>query len=82
MGAYLEVLFPRLSKIKIPLTRDQLMLIMAAINEIFLGIDIFLAHMLSGTIVLREWIPILFGPIAGLLLLCFWLGGMLEKIAR
>lgn len=69
MGAYLEVLFPRLAKIKIPLTRDQLMLIMAAINEIFLGIDIYLAHLLSGTIVLREWIPILFGPIAGLLLL-------------
>jgi len=82
MGAYLEVLFPRLSKIKIPLTRDQLMLIMAAINEIFLGIDIFLAHLLSGTIVLREWIPILFGPIAGLLLLLAgWYAGKNRRIA-
>ncbi len=82
MGAYLEVLFPRLAKIKIPLTRDQLMLIMAAINEIFLGIDIYLAHLLSGTIVLREWIPILFGPIAGLLLLLAgWFAGKNRKIA-
>jgi len=82
MGAYLEVLFPRLAKIKIPLTRDQLMLIMAAINEIFLGIDIYLAHLLSGTIVLREWIPILFGPIAGLLLLLAgWYAGKNRKLA-
>jgi hypothetical protein len=82
MSAYLEVLFPRLSKIKIPLTRDQLMLIMAAINEIFLGIDIYLAHLLSGTIVLREWIPILFGPTAGLLLLLAgWYAGKNRKIA-
>jgi hypothetical protein len=52
----------------LPLTRDQLMLIMAAINEIFLGIDTYLAHQISGTVVPREWIPILFGPLAGLLL--------------
>ncbi len=82
MGAYLEVLFPRLVKIKISLTRDQLMLIMAAINEIFLGIDIYLAHLLSGTIVLREWIPILFGPTAGLLLLLAgWFAGKNRRIA-
>lgn len=82
MSAYLEVLFPRLAKIKIPLTRDQLMLIMAAINEIFLGIDIYLAHLLSGTIVLREWIPILFGPIAGLLLLLAgWYAGKNRLVA-
>jgi len=82
MSAYLEVLFPRLTKIKIPLTRDQLMLLMAAINEIFLGIDIYLAHLVSGTIVLREWIPILFGPTAGLLLLLAgWYAGKNRKIA-
>jgi hypothetical protein len=45
------------------------MLLMAAINEIFLGIDIYLAHSISGTIVPNEWIPIIFGPIAGVLLL-------------
>ena len=82
MGAYLYILFPRLAKLKIPLTRNQLMLIMAAINEIFLGIDIYLAHLLSGTIVLREWIPIIFGPIAGILLLfAGWLAGKNKRLA-
>ena len=69
MKGHLVTLFPFLAKIKIPASRDQLMLLMAAVNEIFLGVDIYLAHKLSGTIVLREWIPILFGPIAGVLLL-------------
>jgi hypothetical protein len=69
MGSYLEILFPRVSKIRIPLSRDQLFLLMVAVNEIFLGIDIYLAHMLSGTIVPREWIPILFGPLAGIVLI-------------
>ncbi len=54
---------------RLPLSRDQLMLLLAATNEIFLGIDIYLAHNISGTIVPNEWIPIIFGPIAGGLLL-------------
>jgi hypothetical protein len=44
------------------------MLLLAGVNEIFLGIDIYLAHKISGTIVPREWIPIIFGPIAGVLI--------------
>jgi len=66
---HLATVFPPMRRIRLPLTRDQIMLLMAAINEIFLGIDIFLAHSISGTIVPNEWIPIIFGPIAGLLLL-------------
>lgn len=66
---YLAILFPGIKKFKIPLSRDQVMLLIAAVNEIFLGIDIYLAHMVSGTIVPREWIPIIFGPVAGILLL-------------
>jgi hypothetical protein len=45
------------------------MLLMAAVNEVFLGVDIYLAHSISGTITAREWIPIIFGPSAGVLLL-------------
>lgn len=45
------------------------MLLMAATNELFLGVDIYLAHKISGTITPNEWIPIIFGPIAGILLL-------------
>ncbi|MDX1436329.1 MAG: hypothetical protein R3335_05940 [Anaerolineales bacterium] len=66
---HLATLFPRLRTVQIPLTRDQLMLIMTAINLIFLGIDIFLAHSISGTIVPNEWIPIIFGPVAGVILI-------------
>ncbi len=66
---YLARLFPFLEKVQLPLSRDQIMLLMAATNEIFLGIDIYLAHSISGTIVPNEWIPIIFGPIAGILLL-------------
>lgn len=65
----LAIAFPGIRRWRVPLTRDQLMLLMAATNEIFLGIDIYLAHSISGTIVPDEWIPIIFGPIAGLLLL-------------
>jgi hypothetical protein len=53
----------------LPLTRDQMMLLMAAVNEIFLGIDTYLAHSISGTIRPYEWIPIVFGPVAGGLLM-------------
>lgn len=66
---HLATLFPAVRRFRLPLSRDQLMLLMAATNEIFLGIDIFLAHSISGTIVPNEWIPIIFGPIAGVLLL-------------
>jgi hypothetical protein len=66
---YLAKVFPGLNRVHLPLSRDQIMLLMAATNEIFLGIDIYLAHSMSGTIVPNEWIPIIFGPIAGIVLL-------------
>ena len=66
---YLAELLPFLRRLRIPLTRDQSMLLLAAVNEFFLGLDIYLAHNISGTIVPNEWIPIIFGPAAGLLLL-------------
>jgi hypothetical protein len=66
----LATIFPPLQRTRwLPLSRDQLMLLMAATNEIFLGIDTYLAHSISGTIRPYEWIPIIFGPIAGALLL-------------
>lgn len=66
---YLAEVFPKLREVKLPFSRDQIILLMAAVNEIFLGLDIYLAHSISGTIVAREWIPIIFGPVAGVLLL-------------
>jgi hypothetical protein len=66
---YLAEVFPKIRDIKFPLTRDQLLLLMVAINQIILGADIFLAHSLSGEITPYEWIPIIFGPVAGILLI-------------
>lgn len=67
---YLATVFPPIQRLgRLPLSRDQLMLLMAAVNEIFLGVDIYLAHSSSGTIAPREWIPIIFGPLAGVSLL-------------
>lgn len=76
---HLATVFPPVRRIRLPLSRDQLMLLMAAINLIFLGIDIYLAHSISGTIVPNEWIPIIFGPLAGTLLL---LAGLLAAKRR
>src|SRR3990172_6102757 len=66
---HLATIATPVKRLPIPLSRDQFMLLMAAINEIFLGVDIYLAHNISGTIVPREWIPIIFGPVAGAMLL-------------
>lgn len=66
----LGIVFPFLKRFeKLRFSRDQLVLLMVAFNQIFLGIDIFLAHSISGTIVPFEWIPIIFGPVAGISLL-------------
>lgn len=66
---YLAQLFPALENRRLPLSRDQLMLLMAAINLLFLGLDTYLAHLISGTIRPREWIPVIFGTAAGVTLL-------------
>lgn len=67
---HMLTLFPPLRRLKrLPFTRDQLVLLMVAVNELFLALDIYLAHNLSGTIVPREWIPIIFGTVSGTLLL-------------
>jgi uncharacterized membrane protein HdeD (DUF308 family) len=66
---YLADVFPQARRARIPFSRDQLMLLMAALNELLLGLETYLAHLISGTIVPYEWIPIIFGPIAGVLLL-------------
>jgi glucan phosphoethanolaminetransferase (alkaline phosphatase superfamily) len=67
---HLATVFPPVRRIqRLPFSRDQLMLLMAAINEIFLSVDIYLAHNLNDQIKPTEWIPILFGVSAGFLLL-------------
>ncbi|RME76804.1 MAG: hypothetical protein D6784_05080 [Chloroflexi bacterium] len=66
---WLGAVFPAVKRYRLPLTRDQLMMLMMAVNLLFLGLDTWLAHNISGTITPNEWIPIVFGTAAGLLLL-------------
>ena len=65
---HLETVFPFIKLVRIPVTRDQAMLLMLAFNELLLGVETYLAHSISGTIMPKEWIPIIFGPVAGVLL--------------
>lgn len=76
---YLAILFPAVGRWRLPLSRDQLMLLLAAINLLFLGLDTYLAHIINGTIREREWIPIVFGVVAGILLL---IAGLIALRAR
>jgi hypothetical protein len=65
---HLATVFPMIKRVRIPITRDQAMLLMLALNELLLGLETYLAHSISGTIMPKEWIPIIFGPLAGILL--------------
>jgi hypothetical protein len=68
--AALEIVFPPARQLRrVPLTRDQFMLLLMAVNMFFLGVDTYLAHSMTGTIRGYEWIPIVFSPAAGALLL-------------
>ena len=65
---HMATVFPFIKRVRIPITRDQAMLLMLAFNELLLGLETYLAHSISGTIMPKEWIPIIFGPVAGVLL--------------
>jgi hypothetical protein len=65
----LATVLPFVRRIRLPFSRDQAMLLLMAVNMAFLGVDTYLAHHLSGEIRGFEWIPIIFGPIAAVLLL-------------
>lgn len=78
----LAELSPALERVRrrlLPLRRDQMMLLMAAVNLLFLGIDTYLAHSISGTIRPYERIPIIFGPVAAVLLLA---AGLISRRRR
>ncbi|KAA3656320.1 MAG: hypothetical protein DWQ04_31465 [Chloroflexi bacterium] len=66
---HLATIFPAMRQRQLPLSRAQVIMLMAAFNEIMLGLDTYLAHVLNNTILLREWIPILFGFGSGIVLL-------------
>ena len=67
--AYLALVVPRFRHLRLPISRDQAFLLLAAFNQFFIAIDIYLAHSISGGIKPAEWIPIVAGFFCGVLLI-------------
>jgi hypothetical protein len=65
---FLAEAIPAVRRLRIPFSRDQFFMLLVAFNELMLAVEIYLAHSISGTIVAKEWIPIIFGPIAAIIL--------------
>ena len=65
---FLAEAIPTVRRLRIPFSRDQFFMLLVAFNELMLAVEIYLAHSISGTIVAKEWIPIIFGPIAAIIL--------------
>ncbi|MCB2222546.1 MAG: hypothetical protein KQH83_00100 [Actinobacteria bacterium] len=66
---HLATLWPWAGERARRVSRDDAILLLAAVNQVFLGVDIYLAHLADQTIQPNEWIPVVFGPAAGALLL-------------
>lgn len=56
---------PGIGEFNLPLSRNDLMLILVAFNMAGIGFETYLAHLISGGIKPAESIPVFFGPIAG-----------------
>lgn len=69
MKGHMTTIVPFLEKVRLPVSRDQAMLLFVVLNEIIMGFETFLAHKLNGTIRFNEWIPIVCGPLFGIMLL-------------
>jgi hypothetical protein len=61
--------FPFVRRLRLPVNRDQIILLMVAFNFIVLGGDTYMAHIIGGAIRGGEWVPVIFGPVAGVLIL-------------
>lgn len=60
-------------------SRDEAYLLFIILNELILGVETALAHVSNGTITPFEWIPILFGPTAGFVLIAAFVAGRKGK---
>lgn len=60
---------PGIGALHLPVSRSDLLLILVALTQIGLGVETTLAHLVSGSIKPAEAIPVVFGPVAGLVLL-------------
>ena len=65
----LATVFPIFHRLRFIPSRSVVMLLMMALNELLLGAETYSAHIISGTIRAGEWVPIIYGPLAAVLLL-------------
>ncbi|HZW03063.1 MAG TPA: hypothetical protein VFF68_03980 [Anaerolineaceae bacterium] len=77
----LAEVIPLARRLRLPFSRDQLLLLMAAFNLFMLGLETYLAHLISGTLVPYEWIPVIGGPVLGVILLAAGLIAFRNRIA-
>ncbi len=65
---------PGIGELTLPFNRSDFLLILVAADVVGIGLESYLAHLISGGIKPMEAIPIIFGPLAGLVLLfALWL---------
>lgn len=69
MKGYAATVLPVLKRVRLPLRRDLAALLFIVLNELLLGLETHLAHALNGTLRFNEWIPVICGPLAGVMLL-------------
>jgi len=69
MKGHLVTVAPLLAKLRLPLTRDLAFILFVVLNEVIMGLETYLAHVLNGTLRWNEWIPVIGGPLMGAALL-------------
>ena len=60
---------PGIGSLRLPVSRNDLLLLMVAMMQIGLGVETYLAHLISGDVKPAEAIPVFLGPIFGVILL-------------
>lgn len=68
MKGHIATVIPFLAKVRSPLTRDSAFILFVALNELIMGLETYLAHVMNGTIRFNEWIPIVCGPLFAMML--------------
>ncbi len=61
-----EIKVFNLARVKLPIEKNRLLLILVGVNFIFTGLDVVLAHAVNDFIPSYELIPIIFAPLAAL----------------
>lgn len=61
-----EISVFHLAKLKLPMEKNRLLLMLVGVNFLFTGLDVILAHMVNDFRPIYEWIPVVYFPFATL----------------